>query len=1127
MQCIRAFKLAISSTTLLAGVIISSIINVQSANALEKVTVQLKWFHHFQFAGYYAALERGFYRDAGLDVTIVEGGPDVEVEEIVNSGKADFGVGTSAILLNRAKGQDLVVLAQIFQHSPAVFLTPRKSGIRSVADMKGRRFMYSNQHGDMLALLKENGMIEQDITNVPHQGDPHDLINGKADVMIAYNFNEPFIMEQAGEPYLMFSPLSHGIDFYGDNLFTTRKLADENPKSVAAFRNATLRGWKYALTNKAEISELILKKYSKHKSKDWLLYEANQLETLIQPALVELGYQNPDRWRQIAQTFQNLGMLPPGFDPRQLIYEPIRPVNYRSLIIPIVATCSILIVLSALTIRLFRLNRRLSTEIEERKQAEEARTESEFFVRESQQAASIGSYKADFISCSWESSEVLDQIFGFDTNSDRSFQGWLDIVHPDDREMMDNYLRQEVIAKRLPFKKEYRIIRKSDGEVRWVNGLGKASFNDAGATISLIGTVQDITERKRIEQALRASESRHRAMINAFDGFVYICSPELRIEFMNERLKARTGRDATGEFCHEVFHDFDKACSWCPADRISAGKSIRWEVQSPQDNRWYEVSNTPIYHGDGSISTQAMITDITDRKLAELALQESEERFRSVTALSPDIISIINAEGKLLFNSSAAYSIHGYTQEDLVGQNTFDLIHPEDQEKVGRIFSELLNNPLQTRSVRYRYRNKDRSYAWMECSAINQLENPLINGIIAISRNIDEQKKLEEERNQLERQLLHTQKLESLGVLAGGIAHDFNNILTAIVGNADLALMRLNKESPATENLHRIEKAATRATDLAKQMLAYSGKGRFVVESLNLNRLLEEMLHILEVSISKKAELRLNLSPSLPSVEADATQIRQIIMNIVLNASEAIGDCSGVIAITTGYIDGDRSHLDTILLRENMTAGRYICLEITDTGCGMDKETLSKLFDPFFTTKFTGRGLGMAAVLGIVRGHKGAIKVDSEPGKGTTFKVLLPASDKPAGVSERESLRDEWRGRGTVLLVDDEETVRDIGSEMLKTLGFTPNTANDGLEAVALFKNTPDIAFVILDLTMPHMDGAECFCELKKLKPDIKVVMSSGFSEHEVTQKFAGQGLAGFVQKPYTLSALREVLLRI
>ena len=410
---------------------------------------------------------------------------------------------------------------------------------------------------------------------------------------------------------------------------------------------------------------------------------------------------------------------------------------------------------------------------------------------------------------------------------------------------------------------------------------------------------------------------------------------------------------------------------------------------------------------------------------------------------------------------------------------------------------------------------------------LQNMNDNLLKQSAQLLEEISIRKQAEDERNKLEHKVQQTQKLESLGVLAGGIAHDFNNILTSIIGNAELALLRINKESPGVDNLHKIEEAAARAADLAKQMLAYSGKGKFVIEHINLNLLLEDMLHMLEVSISKKAVLRLNLIPDLPSVEADATQIRQIVMNLVINASEAIGEKSGVIAVTTGCMDCNKDYLKDVWLDENLNQGLYVYLEIADTGCGMDQHTLAKLFDPFFTTKFTGRGLGMAAVLGIVRGHKGAIKVYSEPGKGTNFKILLPASGKPAKVFNHDGFENNWKGSGTVLLVDDEETVRGIGKDMLQEFGFTTITANNGREAVEIFKTTPDISFVILDLTMPHMDGEQCFRELRQLKPDIKVIMSSGFSEYEVTQKFMGKGLAGFIQKPYKLSALKEAIQKI
>ena len=540
--------------------------------------------------------------------------------------------------------------------------------------------------------------------------------------------------------------------------------------------------------------------------------------------------------------------------------------------------------------------------------------------------------------------------------------------------------------------------------------------------------------------------------------------------------------------------------------------AIESELRKAKENLEQRIEERT---NDLNLANEKLKNELAEREQIEemvLLLKDSVEN-------SSDAIGMASPEGKHIYQNKSFTALFGE-----LGGTPPDLF--VDKQVASEMFNVVMAGGQWSGEVRM-YAQDNRVVDILLRSYANTDANGRIIGLVGIHTDITEQKRVEEDRVQLERQLLHAQKLESLGVLAGGIAHDFNNILMTIIGNADLALMRINRESPGVENLHKIEQAARRAADLAKQMLAYSGKGKFFVEQLDLNCLLEEMLHMLEVSISKKAVLRLNLHDPLPSVDADATQLRQIIMNLVINASEAIGDKSGLIAITTGCMDCDRSYLKNVWLEENLSDGLYVYLEIADTGCGMDRETMAKIFDPFFTTKFTGRGLGMAAVLGIVRGHKGAIKIYSELKKGTTFKILLPASTRPQKIFNHDSQADDWQGSGTVLLVDDEETVRSIGKEMLRELGFTVITAGDGREAVDTFKQNPDIAFVILDLTMPHMDGEQCFRELRQLKPDIKVIMSSGYNEQEVTQRFIGKGLAGFVQKPYKLSVLMEAIKKI
>ena len=402
-------------------------------------------------------------------------------------------------------------------------------------------------------------------------------------------------------------------------------------------------------------------------------------------------------------------------------------------------------------------------------------------------------------------------------------------------------------------------------------------------------------------------------------------------------------------------------------------------------------------------------------------------------------------------------------------------------------------------------------------------------GFIELVEDITARRKAEAERRRLEARIQQAQKLESLAVLAGGIAHDFNNLLMGVLGNAELALTRLPPESPVRELLERIEGAAVRAADLAGQMLAYSGRGQFLVERLDLNGLVRETAFLLESSISKKVACRYNLAPALPPVEADPTQIRQVLMNLVTNASEAIGDRDGAITISTGVVWADREYLKATYLDEDLPEGFYVYVEVSDTGCGMDPDTQKRIFDPFFSTKFTGRGLGLAAVLGIVRGHRGAIKVYSEPGKGSTFKVLLPCAERPEAEQERREAAvplarsGEWQGSGTVLVVDDEEEVRSVARMALEERGLRVLTASDGCEAVELFRrHAGEIGVVVLDMTMPGKGGEETFRDLRRIRPDVKVILSSGYNEQDAVNRFAGKGLAGFLHKPYRPSELVE-----
>ena len=402
----------------------------------------------------------------------------------------------------------------------------------------------------------------------------------------------------------------------------------------------------------------------------------------------------------------------------------------------------------------------------------------------------------------------------------------------------------------------------------------------------------------------------------------------------------------------------------------------------------------------------------------------------------------------------------------------------------------------------------------------------------SLQREIAERKRAEDERRAMETQVRQAQKLESLGVLAGGIAHDFNNLLEGILGNAGLALEDLPPAAPARRRVERIVKAAQRAADMTRQLLAYSGKGRFFVEPIDLTQLVHEMAQLLKVSLSKKASLKLNLCRSLPAIEADAAQIRQVVMNLITNASEALGEQAGQIALRTGAVQCDPASLADCLMGEGLPKGPYVYVEVADTGCGMDNETLAKIFDPFFTTKFTGRGLGLAAVLGIVRGHCGALKVQSQPGQGTTFRVLFPASTKPASSEPKAPQSCEaLRGAGAVLVADDEEVVSSLARDVLERAGFKVFTAADGRQTIEIFRrHAGDIVAVLLDLTMPHLSGSEALDEIRRIRSDVPVILSSGYGEEEAVKRLGAKGLAGFIQKPYLppelLAKMKQALCR-
>ncbi|MBI5832757.1 MAG: PAS domain S-box protein [Armatimonadetes bacterium] len=723
--------------------------------------------------------------------------------------------------------------------------------------------------------------------------------------------------------------------------------------------------------------------------------------------------------------------------------------------------------------------------------------------------------------------ERPDQLVGLDDH-EMSWRDETEAYRRDDREVIESG-----VAK-IGFEEPQT---RPDGRRLWVRTSKTPLRDPDGTIVGVLGTYEDITDRREAEAALRESETLFRSLFYDHAAVKLLIDPaDGRIVDANIAAERYYGWTRDQLRAMTIGEINPMPLEWVRAamDRVTADQQMVFEFQHRLADG--TIRDVAVFASRvqmrGQTLLHSIVHDITERKQAEAALRDSEERYRRLFESNPQPMWVFDRQTyAFLAANGAALAHYGYTADEFRSMTLFDIRPADAWEPLRQSVDALLPDRPESVGV-WRHVKRDGTLIDVDIvrHAIDYDGRP---AVLVLATDVTERLRAEEERRALERQLQHSQKLESLGVLAGGIAHDFNNLLMAILGNADLALDELSPMSPARDNIMEIERASRRAADLAKQMLAYSGKGRFVVEPIRLGELVEEMAHLLEVSISKKAVLKFNFAANVPTFDGDATQVRQIIMNLITNASEAIGDASGVIALSTGAMECDRAYLDavndTVLasLTDPLPEGIYAYVEVADTGCGMAPDVVERIFDPFFTTKFTGRGLGMSAVLGIVRGHKGAIKVYSEPGRGTTFKVLFPANELPEGaVGLRRGAAGEgraWRGSGTVLIVDDEETVRAVGRRMLERMGFAVLTAAHGREALELFAEAgDDVSCVLLDLTMPHMDGEETFRELRRLRPDVRVMLCSGYNEQDATQRFAGKGLAGFLQKPYSLAALRE-----
>jgi two-component system, cell cycle sensor histidine kinase and response regulator CckA len=563
------------------------------------------------------------------------------------------------------------------------------------------------------------------------------------------------------------------------------------------------------------------------------------------------------------------------------------------------------------------------------------------------------------------------------------------------------------------------------------------------------------------------------------------------------------------------------------AAETGRAEDSRWHLRKDGSRFWANGVMVGLRDKAGELRGLAkIIRDDSSLKQSEELLQYQINLSDAIANNAAEALFLLDSEGRTTFANPSAEEMLGWTREELIGQFLHDKVHylkadgsPYPIEECRHL--RVLVSEETLRGTDDQFVHKNGRIVPVTCSIAPIRSDNKVVGAVLVVRDVSEQKRTEAALREKEEAFRQAQKLESIGVLAGGIAHDFNNLLTGIMGNAGLARRALlsGRHEKAADMLKDVLKASERAADLTRQLLAYAGKGQFVVQPVDVCKIVTEVSTLIRSSISKKITLVMDVPEACPAVQGDRTQLQQLIMNLVINGGEAIGDRAGTLTvrIRTEHLTERREHIRTQGFP--ITSGDYVRIDVIDTGEGMDKETRDRIFEPFFTTKFLGRGLGLSAALGIVRGHHGAIGVRSEPDKGTTFTVLLPVAREPA--HQRPSGSElqpetEIRGVGTVLVVDDDPSVRALAESVLQDAGYVVELAENGLHAVERLRHLGDaVSLILLDLTMPQLGGAEAALEMRRIHPNVPIVAMSGYGDVEVMERFSGTAVDDFLPKPF------------